>query len=279
MRYASPAAFRQALEARLLERARAAGFDVNLLRKQVAFERFLARLFRGEDPRWVLKGGYALELRLRERTRTTLDLDLAPIRVGETDLLEALREAAEEDLGDFFEFHVRARGMLRGAVLGGGRFEVEADLAGRLFERFVLDVGVSAGEARPAEWVEGKADLSFAGLARPRIAVCALEEQFADKLHAYTRPREHRSRVKDLVDLAAILDLGQRPVPELAQTVRRVFDLYRTHPLPEALPEPQADWAGPFRELARRVGLNPPEMTVQWRHVAEFYARLTEKPG
>jgi len=38
---------------------------------QLTFERFLARLFRGDGQRWVLKGGYALELRLSGTVRAT----------------------------------------------------------------------------------------------------------------------------------------------------------------------------------------------------------------
>lgn len=34
------------------------------MQKQVAFERFLVRLFHGDGLRWVLNGGYALELRM-----------------------------------------------------------------------------------------------------------------------------------------------------------------------------------------------------------------------
>ena len=52
--------------------------DVQRLRRQVAFDRLLARLFpkRSETKYpWILKGGYAMELRIRA-ARTTKDLDL-----------------------------------------------------------------------------------------------------------------------------------------------------------------------------------------------------------
>lgn len=64
MRYATPAAFRAALEARLNAAARAGGRPVGSARKLVAFTRLLARLERTAPDRWVLKGGFALELRL-----------------------------------------------------------------------------------------------------------------------------------------------------------------------------------------------------------------------
>ncbi len=74
--YASPTAFRQALESRLANLANAEGIDIQRLRRQVAFDRLLARLFADQSSIWTLKGGYAMELRL-EASRTTRDIDLS----------------------------------------------------------------------------------------------------------------------------------------------------------------------------------------------------------
>lgn len=57
--YATPGAFRTALEARLNEGARRDGVDLHRLRRQVAFDRLLARMFdpsQGLPDGWVLKG-------------------------------------------------------------------------------------------------------------------------------------------------------------------------------------------------------------------------------
>ena len=43
--YKTPGAFRAALEARLQSRARETGIDLQRLRRQVAFDRFLGRMF------------------------------------------------------------------------------------------------------------------------------------------------------------------------------------------------------------------------------------------
>lgn len=48
-RYATGAALRAALEARLKEVAKAEAVELQRLRRQVAFDRFLARLFPGSD--------------------------------------------------------------------------------------------------------------------------------------------------------------------------------------------------------------------------------------
>jgi len=76
MKYRNAAALRQALEERLRVQALETGMPLMRLRKMVAFERLLARLVARQDDVWILKGGFALELRLGIRARTTNDLDL-----------------------------------------------------------------------------------------------------------------------------------------------------------------------------------------------------------
>jgi len=59
--YKPAGAFRTALETRLQTRAQEERTDLQRLRRQVAFDRFLARLFPKESTGtypWVLKGGY-----------------------------------------------------------------------------------------------------------------------------------------------------------------------------------------------------------------------------
>ena len=75
-KYATAAAFRRALEDRLQDIARKEAVDLQRLRRQVAFDRLLTRLFQAGRPPalpWVLKGGYAMELRI-DAARTTKDI-------------------------------------------------------------------------------------------------------------------------------------------------------------------------------------------------------------
>jgi hypothetical protein len=71
-------AFRKALEERLKTISRNDQIDLNRLRRHVSFDRLLARLFRAEAPPWVLKGGYALELRFKS-ARSTAELVAPPL--------------------------------------------------------------------------------------------------------------------------------------------------------------------------------------------------------
>jgi hypothetical protein len=69
--YTTAQNFRQALDERLKNMARQNNVAINDLHRQVVFDRFLARL----DPaRFVLTGGYSLELRL-PKSRSTTDID------------------------------------------------------------------------------------------------------------------------------------------------------------------------------------------------------------
>jgi len=125
------------------------GLDLQRLRRQAAFDRLLCRLFTGADVPWLLKGGYAMELRLKT-ARTTRDIDLALRRLPKasadwdanvSDVLESLREAGNLDLHDFFTFvFSEATQDLDAAPYGGARFSVDARLARKTFAKFHLDV-------------------------------------------------------------------------------------------------------------------------------------------
>lgn len=272
MKFATAASFRTSLETRLLERARREGKDVNRLRTQVAFERFLERVFRAQGD-WVLKGGYALEVRLHDRARSTLDLDLDAGSAA--DLLGVLLEAVRFPTGDYFEFTVRAQGSgLAGPPEGGQRFHVEARLAGRPFARFHVDLGQGDVLTQPPECIEGQTDLSFADLPRSRLRVYPLASHYAEKVHAYTRPRERQTRVKDLVDLALLLTLEVRPSPETWAAVHSTFAQYGTHPLPGTWPPAPAEWAGRFQELAGGAGLEPSELAPWEARLTAFWNQL-----
>lgn len=69
-RYDTPGAFKQALKSRVKRRAREAGRGFNQILQTVLFERFLARVYDALGDAVILKGGFALELRLT-RARTS----------------------------------------------------------------------------------------------------------------------------------------------------------------------------------------------------------------
>lgn len=107
MRYKTAAAFRRALEERLRQQSLEGRQALARLRKMVAFDRFLARLARREPEAWIVKGGFAIQLRLGDRARTTKDIDVSATKLWtREETVSHLRAAASLDLGDWFEVEV-----------------------------------------------------------------------------------------------------------------------------------------------------------------------------
>lgn len=277
--YATAGAFRTALEARLNERARRDGVDLHRLRRQVAFDRLLARMFDPSQPvrdGWVLKGGYALEMRFH-MARSTKDLDLTvrSVQGGATDpisLRERLQLAASMDLPDFFAFIVgEAMAELNQAPEGGARFPVDARLDGRTFVKFHVDLGVGDEVLEPLETVEGEDWLGFASIPAVVVPALSVEQHWAEKFHAYTRPRETpNSRVRDLVDLVLILEHEAPATEHVRVAVDATFHRRGTHSVPNDVPEPPSDWARPFIALAAECGLEH-TLTTAHKRVEVFW--------
>jgi hypothetical protein len=245
-----------ALEQRLKDRASGNGALLARERKRVAFDRLLARLLMVAEGRWLLKGGFALDLRLAARARSTKDIDIE-WRAEEGDLLDTLLDAADHNPGDFFVFAIERAGVPEDRLGGSHRFRVSVSLADRPFETFLLDVGLRADEPLDPETLRTDDLLGFAGIDRVEVATVPLETQTAEKLHAYTRTYEGErtsTRVKDLVDLALIAELSRLDAADLHEQVETIFSLRGTHRPPTALPPPPPDWVIPFRRLAEEVG-------------------------
>lgn len=259
MSYASPAAFRSALEARLNATARAGGRPVGRARKVVAFTRLLARLRHAAPDGWVLKGGFALELRLAGRARTTRDIDLDFV-AGLEEATEALAAAAATDLGDFFEFAIERAGTADVGDAGGGvRFRAEARVAGRPFETLAIDVGVGPAVALPADELQVPDLLGFAGIASPPVPAAPLERHLAEKLHAVTRRYggdQPSSRPKDLIDILLISELAAFDADALRTASHELFAERGTHRIPDALPAIPAEWARPYAAMAAEVDID-----------------------
>lgn len=259
MKYASAPAFRDALEQRLRNETRESGVSLMRLRKRVAFERFLARLVVAAPERWVLKGAFALDVRLGLRTRATKDIDLARPD-DEQAATEDLVGAAAVDLGDFFVFDARRTPALDAAAgFHAVRYTVVCELAGRRFEQFPVDVALAETPALEPERMRMPDLLSFANVAAPELPVVALEQHVAEKLHAYigrygTRKLES-TRAKDLVDLVLVADLARLDAAQLREALESIFTSRAHQPLPAALPPPPSSWAEPYAQLAREVGL------------------------
>ncbi|MGJ5816923.1 nucleotidyl transferase AbiEii/AbiGii toxin family protein [Paludibaculum fermentans] len=255
--YNSGAALRTSLEERLKRSAHEEAVDLQRLRRQVAFDRFLARLFQDRQTDWVLKGGYAMELRFHA-ARATKDLDFT-VRAKSSGVLGYLQEAGALDIGDFFSFRIGEATMdLDGAPYGGARYPVEAILGSRTFVKFHLDVGVGDIIVEPLEFVRTRDWLAFAGVPPPDVPMIQREQQFAEKLHAYTlpRPAAPNSRVRDLVDLVLLIRSGTLEQTRVVGSLRETFARRDTHQIPRKLEAPPESWVTPFAALAEECSLD-----------------------
>jgi hypothetical protein len=260
MKYRSGAAFRQALEQRLLGRSRDGRTSLVRLRKAVVFDRLLVRLALAAPSRWVLKGALALDFRLGERTRTTKDMDLVR-GDNEPAATSDLIAAQAIDLDDFFTFDiVKIRSpdeTLEGAAV---RYRVRADLGGRRFEEVMVDIGFSDPLKWEPEPIRGPDLLAFAGIEPIEVPVLPLEQHIAEKVHAYTRTYGQgrpSSRAKDLVDLVLVKQFMVLNAGRLRSALVAIFEGRRQHGLPDRLPPPPSEWALPYRKLAKEVALDP----------------------
>lgn len=199
--YESSKAFRIALEQRLKNYAFAKNIDLQDIRRKVAFERFLCRLFRDKDSPWVLKGGYAMELRISQ-ARATRDIDLVMRKPyfkpdfwddkGQG-MLKLLRQYSAFDMGDFFDCLIgEPMQDLENAPYGGYRYPIDAQIDGRSFVKFHIDVSSGDNIEEPYEYLSGDNWLDFANILSIQFPSISKEEQFSEKLHAYTLPRGDR---------------------------------------------------------------------------------------
>ncbi len=231
------------------------------LRKEVVFDRLLARLLQVAPDRWLLKGALALDFRLEERARTTMDMDIH----REDDPESAQRDfiaATARDLGDYFIFSVAGMERRNEAEEGAAvRFHIRCELAGRPFDDMTVDVGFRDPLVGHAEVLRGPDLLDFADIPRVEVPAIPIAQHVAEKLHAYTRRYGRRgvtsTRVKDLIDLVLIAESIAIPAEQLASTIRTVFAARATHPVPTDLPRPPSQWRTPYKNMADQVGVEP----------------------
>ena len=239
--------------------------DINRLRRQIAFERFLERLFHNEDSPWVLKGGYSLEIRLK-MARATKDIDLVhrEMKLSSQNpkeraiaIQEELAKYVNFDLQDFFQFNIGVSKMdLKGPVEGGFRFPVESRVDGKIFARFFIDVALGETAILPMDMIQPQNWLEFAGFKSKGFLAYSIEQHFADKFHAYTKPRPVRSRVKDLVDMILILDSFSMDRDKLKSSIDLIFKEHATHSIPTDVSEPPSNWNAPFHQMAELSGIS-----------------------
>lgn len=146
-------------------------------------------------------------------------------------------------MGDFLTYTIGQPMMeLAGAPYGGARYPVEARMDGRAFTRFHIDIGTGDPIQEPMEYVKGRDWLDFIGVSSPAFPAITKEQQFAEKLHAYTLPRVGvtNTRVRDLLDMYLLIKMGL-DTNRVKDALHSIFKRRNSHELPSVLiPPPES---------------------------------------
>jgi hypothetical protein len=246
-----------ALEQRLLSRSRDTEVGLDRLRRRVLFERIVSRLHTAEPGRWVLKGGMALEVRLRDDARLTKDIDLG-LRddvTGADELRERLVEALEVDVDD--DKFTLIPGSVKQLMEDDGgrptwRVKISAELAGRPFGGVQVDVSPRAHELGATDLIPLPNSLDFAGIPAPLVEIIDLNRHAAEKFHGMLRDFGDRenTRVRDLVDLVILSEHELLKPSALAAAVRLVWSERDGVSPPTILPSLPPSWRGRYERLA-----------------------------
>jgi hypothetical protein len=209
----------------------------------------LERVSEQENPRFLLKGGIAMELRLREKARATKDVDVTFL--GDPDTVQADLEEALADSYAEFSFELAPL-----EYIGNTQYQqttVRLRYRGSSWATLKLEVAPPETDKLEAEPVEAISITDF-GLEGPTKVQClSTRFQIAQKIHAVTERFDHREndRFRDLIDLLLLQPL----VPDLGPVREACVEIFRArekHAWPPVLEVPDS-WATDYAELARKT--------------------------
>lgn len=281
MTYGTPKAFRMALEHRLREQSEETGITLDRLRRRVLFDRVVARLESAEPGVWVLKGGMALEVRLKDDARLTKDVDLG-LRdevANPDDLHDRLIDALRADpFGDFFVLEVQRPAPLT-EDLGGKstwRARVTAHLADTEFGRVQLDISPRTHELHDTDRIELPNLLAFADIPPPTIEVIDIHRHAAEKYHGMLREVGDRenSRVRDLVDLVILFEHEMLDSQAVASACEKVWSERDGASPPEVLPTLPKSWPERYERMASEYDIEAQSFSAAYTLVRDLWAAM-----
>jgi len=254
-------AFRTSIEQRLANLADERETSLDRLRRHFAFQRILVRL--SADSNWVLKGGFALEIRLGLDARATKDLDLAMLEdLDGVEVQDRLLDALDVDANDGLTFQVSPPRAIASDEAGnpGWKFTVTSALGGRIFASLRLDVVARSEEiAGAVGTIEVRPLILAERLSSTAMPAVDVAQHAAEKFHAMARTYSGgrpSSRVKDLVDVVLLAEAGLLPHPDLAGRFQTVWQVRDGVPPPTQLPAFPASWPRDYASMAADLDLD-----------------------
>lgn len=255
------------IAARLLDRAKQAGDDYQVLLASFCFERFLHRLgMSGVRDRFILKGAMLLRLWSDRPYRATRDLDLTRRGDGSHSAIrEDVRRICTTPVGDdgvvFEPDAVRIEAIRAEDEYAGTRVTLPAR-CGKA--RLTLQIDIGLGDA---VWPAPQRCIYPALLDFPTPEVLAYprEAVVAEKFEAMVALGNRNSRIKDFFDIHYLASQFEFDRATLVEAARRTFERRGTLiPAEPPIGLTPAYWENPSRPaqtraFARRAGLKVPE--------------------
>jgi len=223
---------------------------------------------------FLVKGGVARELRLRQGARATKDLDM--VFLGDPrELLIALDDALAEPYS-LFSFE---RGPAEEiGNTGSQRLDIKVQFNGRSWATVRLEVSQPEGRAGGESQLLDAISIDDFGLIGPEKVRClSMRYQIAQKLHACTEAfptGRDNDRFRDLIDLLLLraLDIELPPVRDACLDVFQARD---KHAWPPALAVP-ASWAEPYSRLARELEFSINDVDEAAASVRDFISEIDQ---
>lgn len=233
----------------------------------------LERAAAGDPPPFIVKGGVALELRLRNRARATKDIDLA-LRLPDANLALTLETTLTGDPYQGFSFR-RKREPL---VLDNGvvNMEFAVSYRGGTWASITIDIAHGESGESDIEWLPAIPLTDAFGVTGPESLPCLpLGLHIAQKIHGMTlppRPGKRNERFRDLIDLL-LLEALVIDHQDLRKTCEFVFQTRNTHPWPPPLELPD-HWIEPVARLIRELNLPITDAQAGIAQVRQFVDRI-----
>jgi nucleotidyltransferase AbiEii toxin of type IV toxin-antitoxin system len=203
----------------------------------------LERAAVGGSPRFIVKGGVALELRLRNRARATKDIDVV-LQHTEADLARTLERALTGDAYQGFAFRRKREPLLLENRTVNMEFAVS--YRGGAWAGIVVDIARAEPGESEIEWVRAIPLTEVFGVTGPVELPCLpLRLHIAQKLHGMTlppRPGKRNERFRDLIDVLLMEDSSPTTEASVTRASRSSVPAART--------------TGPRRSLYHRIGSN-----------------------
>jgi hypothetical protein len=237
--------------------ARETGVSVGRLRAWIAYMTMAGLLERAAaagGPRFLVKGGVALELRLRARARATKDIDLV-LQHTEADLARSVERALAGESYQGFTFRRKGEPL----VLDNGTVNLEFAVSyrGGAWTGIAVDVARAEPSESGVEWIDAIPLAEPFGITGPVTLPCLpLPVHIAQKLHGMTLPPRRgrqNERFRDLIDLLLMEEMVT-DYAGLREVCESVFRARATHGWPPPLEVP-SHWTEPFARLARDLDL------------------------